>query len=140
MSVGIQDGEKFAACVRSHGVPNFPDPNAQGVIQFGSAGGIDPGSPKVQSALQACRKVLPNGGQPSQQQIAKMQKAALAFSACMRRHGLPDFPDPTFTGGGASLRLRAGGDLDPRSPLFQNAQKACQGDLPGKFGQGPGGK
>ena len=72
--------------------------------------------------------MLPNGGQPSPQQIAKAQQAALAFSACMRSHGIKDFPDPTFTGGGVTLRLRGGpgSDLDPSSPLFQKAQTACQ--------------
>jgi hypothetical protein len=138
----LADGEKFSACMRSHGVPNFPDPNAQGVIQFGSSNGIDPSSPKFQAAQQACRKVLPNGGQPSPAQIAKAQKAALAFSACMRSHGVKDFPDPTFSGGGVQLRIggKPGSDLDPSSPIFQKAQTACQGDLPGKFAPGPGGK
>jgi hypothetical protein len=136
-AIKVPDGAKFSACMRKNGVPNFPDPNAQGVIQFGSGDGIDLGSPKFRAAQQACRKVLPNGGQPSPQQIAKAQKAALAFSACMRKHGLKDFPDPSFKGGGVSLSLRGGpgSDLDPQSPLFQKAQAACQAILPGKFGK-----
>ncbi len=78
--------------------------------------------------------MLPNGGQPSPQQRAKMQAALLAFSACMRSHGLPDFPDPTFpTGGGAEMKVGGGpgSDLNPQSPRFQAAQTACQGNLPG---------
>lgn len=136
-AIKVPDGTKFSACMRKNGVPNFPDPNAQGVIQLGSADGIDLGSPKFRAAQQACRSALPNGGQPSAQQIAKAQKGALAFSACMRRQGIKDFPDPTFSGGGVSLRLRGGpgSDLDPQSPLFQKAQAACQGLLPGKFGK-----
>lgn len=136
-AIKVPDGAKFSACMRKNGVPNFPDPNAQGVIQLGAADGIDLGSPKFRTAQQACRKVLPNGGQPSPQQMAKAQQAALAFSACMRKHGLKDFPDPTFTGGGVSLRLRGGpgSDLDPQSPLFQKAQSSCQKLIPGKFGK-----
>jgi len=139
LAIKTQDGAKFSACMRAHGLPNFPDPNAQGVIQFGSANGIDPSSPKFQAAQQACRKVLPNGGQPSPQQIAKAQQAALAFSACMRSHGIKDFPDPTFSGGGVQMSLRGGpgSDLDPSSPLFQKAQTACQALIPGKV-LGPG--
>jgi len=139
LTMKTQDGFKFSACMRAHGLPNFPDPNAQGVIQFGSANGIDPSSPKFQAAQQACRKVLPNGGQPSPQQIAKAQQAALAFSACMRSHGIKDFPDPTFSGGGVQMSLRGGpgSDLDPSSPLFQKAQTACQALIPGKV-LGPG--
>jgi hypothetical protein len=139
MKVGA-DGAKFAACMRKNGVPNFPDPNGQGVIQFGSKNGIDPNSPKFQAANQTCRKLLPNGGQPSPQQIAKMKQAALAFSACMRAHGLKDFPDPSFSGGGVQMRLGGGpgSDLNPNSPAFQKAQQACASILPGKFGTGSG--
>jgi hypothetical protein len=133
--------------MRSHGVPNFPDPSSGGRLSVGPGSGIDPNSPTFQAAQRACQKELPNGGRPSPQQQAKMQKALLAFSACMRSHGIPDFPDPTFpTGGGAQLRIRSGSgsDLNPQSPRFQAAQTACQGNLPGnvKVGARPttGGK
>jgi hypothetical protein len=129
----IAGAAQFSSCMRSHGVPNFPDPSSGGGISIGPGSGIDPSSPKFRAAQQACQKTLPNGGQPSPQQLAKMQQHLLAFSACMRSHGLPDFPDPTFTGGGAQLKLRAtaGSNLDPQSPKFQAAQTACQGNLPG---------
>lgn len=132
-------GAKFAACMRSHGVPSFPDPSSSGVISIDSSSGIDPRSPKFQSAQQACRTLLPNGGQPSPAQIAKAQKAALAFSACMRAHGIKDFPDPNFSGGRISVQIKGGkgSNLDPNSPTFQAAQKACQGNLPFKGGPGP---
>ena len=125
------DGAKFAACMRAHGVPNFPDPNSQGAIQIGPSSGIDPRSQKFQAASQACRSLLPNGGQPTPQQLAQAQRKALQFSACMRKHGLNDFPDPQITSsGGIGIRIRVGGpnsDLDPSSPVFQAAQKACGG-------------
>lgn len=126
------DGERFSVCMRSHGLPTFPDPNGQGVIQFGA--GIDPGSPKFQAAQSACRKLLPNGGVPSPAQIAKAQKAALEFSACMRKNGIKDFPDPTFRGGGVQLSVggRPGSDLNPNSPLFQKARAACSGFMAAK--------
>jgi hypothetical protein len=132
------DGAKFSSCMRSHGVPNFPDPSS-GKILVGPGSGIDQSSPTFRAAQQACQKLLPNGGRPSPQQLAKMQQKLLAFSACMRTHGVPDFPDPTFSGGGAQLSLRggAGSDLNPNSPRFQAAQKACRGRLPGNVGVGP---
>src|SRR5205809_532426 len=54
-------------------------------------------------------------------------------------HGVHDFPDPTFSGGRISMRIKGGpgSDLDPNSPTFQAAQKACQSDLPGKLSGGP---
>jgi hypothetical protein len=141
LTMKTQNGARFAACMRSHGIRSFPDPNAQGAISIGPGSGIDPSSAKFQAAQQACRKVLPNGGQPSPQQVAKIQQQALAFSACMRKHGLSDFPDPTFSGGGVQMTIRGGpgSDLNPSSPAFQAAQKACQGLLPGKVATGAAG-
>ncbi len=124
---------QLAACMRSHGEWNFPDPNAQGVI---SSSSIDPSSPQFQQAMQACQKDLPHGGgaaSPAQQ--AEIRQQALAFSACMRKQGLPDFPDPQFLSGGrVALKIGSGSGVDPQSPQFQAAQKACQSLLPGKAG------
>ena len=127
-------GAKFSACMRKHGVTNFPDPNSQGVIQFGSELGIDPNSPTFQSAQNACQKLLPNGGQPTPQQQAQMQQQLLAFSKCMRAHGIKDFPDPS--NGGLKLHAGPGSDLNPDNPQFQAAQQACQGNLPFKARRG----
>ncbi len=49
----------FSRCVRSHGVPNFPDPAADGRIPDPATVGIDQGSPKFEAANQACRKDRP---------------------------------------------------------------------------------
>ena len=123
-------GTAFSSCMRSHGEPNFPDPNGQGVISFSAADGVDPGSSQFQSAQQACQKLLPNIV-PSPAQQAQMKTKMLAYSACMRSHGLPNFPDPTFSSGHVSLAIRSGTGIDPSSPQFQAAQSACRSDLPG---------
>jgi len=140
LTMKTANGYKFSACMRAHGLPNFPDPDSHGAISVGAGSGIDPSSPKFQAAQKACQSLLPNGGTPTPQQLAQMEKKALAFSACMRKHGLPDFPDPDFSsGGGIGIRIRLGGpnsDLNPSSPVFQAAQKACGGII----GKPPGGK
>jgi hypothetical protein len=52
---------KYATCMRSNGVPNFPDPNGQGVIQINDAtGDLDPNSPQFEKAATACKR-LENG-------------------------------------------------------------------------------
>jgi hypothetical protein len=132
ISVGnAAQGAKFAACMRTHGVPNFPDPNAQGMIQFGSATGIDPHSPKFSSAVHACQKLLPHGlGPPTAAQLAQVQQQLLAFSKCMRAHGITDFPDPQ-SNGDMGVTAQPGSDLAPNNPQFQSAQRACQSFLPG---------
>jgi hypothetical protein len=130
MNVGTADGAKYSACMRKHGVTNFPDPNGRGVITIHSGMGIDPGSPAFRSARNSCEKLLPNGGRPTPVQIAQQQQKLLAFSACMRAHGVKDFPDPS--NGGLQIHVRPGSDLDPSNPTFQKAQQACKGNLPFK--------
>lgn len=51
--------------------------------------------------------------------------SALAFSQCMRSHGIRDFPDPNSSG---QLQVSAGpgSDLDPNNPQFAAAQQACR--------------
>src|SRR5438445_372153 len=99
LTMKAANGAKFAACMRSHGVPNFPDPDSRGGIRIGPSTGIDPNSPKFKAAQQTCRKLLPNDGQPSPAEQVRAQQQALKFSACMRAHRVPNFPDPTFSDG-----------------------------------------
>ncbi len=120
-------GTKFAACMRKHGEPSFPDPNSQGLIQFGSS--IDPHSPIFRSAKDRCQSLLPAGfGQPpTQAQLDQLQQQLLAFSTCMRTHAIKDFPDRS---GGGLPQIQPVGDLDPNTAQFQAAYNACKAHLP----------
>jgi hypothetical protein len=135
---------QFAQCMRTHGVPNFPDLKANGnggLLVQASPGatkvnGVTVNGPAFQSAMQACRSKLPNGGRPRPLSAARRQQM-LQFSQCMRAHGISGFPDPTFSsGGGAQLQLNRNSGINPQSPAFQAAQKACGAPL-GKVGGGP---
>jgi hypothetical protein len=127
----------FAQCMRSHGVADFPEPTEGKLLIKGtSKNGLNPGSPQFQAGMKACRSLAP-APKISPQQTAAMQAQALKFSECMRSHGVPNFPDPKFEGGGVRIALKSGSGLNPQSPQFQAAQKACQGDMPGPKG-GPG--
>jgi hypothetical protein len=122
----------FASCMRLHGVPNFPDPTAgsNGGMRIeqtnGSmkVNGVTVNAPAFQAAQQACRSKLPNGGRP-QPLSASRRQAMLNFSACMRSHGEPGFPDPTFNGGAVGIQLSRSSGIDPQSPAFKAAQTAC---------------
>jgi hypothetical protein len=139
---GSSDGNSHASalayskCMRSHGVPNFPDPGANGDLRLnaGPGTGIDPNSATFKAAQQACKSLLPT---PSAEEQQRDYETLLKFAKCMRDHGISDFPDPQPNGG---LRIKAGqgSDLDPNSPTFRAAQQACKKYLPGG-GPGKGG-
>jgi hypothetical protein len=87
----------YAACVRAHGVPTFPDPyiGSDGLPHF------SPNAPDIpSSAVQACirwgRQLPPSAGTDSVP--AGDLPALLRFAACMRAHGLPQWPDPLANG------------------------------------------
>ena len=54
--------ERFARCMRTHGVPDFPDPNPTGFFTPGSIQKIGPGSPLVARAFRSCESLEPKTG------------------------------------------------------------------------------
>jgi hypothetical protein len=132
-------GIELAQCMRSHGVPNFPDIPAGGGIDFSPGSGINPRSPAFQAAQQACRRYAPTKGPPPAMTQSQRQ-AAFRFAKCMRANGQPDFPDPTLTaptGARLVLVLRGlvfapGPGIDPKSPAFRQAATRCGVAPPGE--------
>ena len=120
----------FSTCMRSHGVRDFPDP-VQGANGQVSLGGLGLDSPQANSARQACRSLAP-AGTAVQAVSATQQKAFLNWAACLRANGVPDFPDPTFSGGGPQFNVPSDANLD----TLQAAERTCEHDLAGKW---PGG-
>jgi len=116
----------FSACMRSHGVHNFPDPSAgsngqQVTIQQGS--GIDPNSPAFQAAQRSCQSLLPAGKTAGGGSVSPAERARiLRYAACIRTHGVPNYPDPTFNGNAIDFGNLSGfADL----PQYQSALRAC---------------
>jgi hypothetical protein len=124
--VGKAAGIRYAACMQSHGLPSFPEPNAQGEITITVTTSLDPGSPLFRSAAAHCQHLLPPGKGLNQAHQQRQRARVLAFAACMRAHGVPGYPDPTFGPGGAVSQGYGRADgIDSSSPIFQAAQKAC---------------
>ncbi len=88
--------------MRGHGVPNYPDLNANGSVSLPSD--INPQSPAFQSAEATCASLRPQGSPPPPITVAQ-QKRFDANAACMRTHGIPDFPDPSFGPGGHGVGI-----------------------------------
>jgi hypothetical protein len=96
----LSQGMKFAQCMRSNGVSNFPDPGPSGQLTIdgvANGSGVDTNSSTFQQALTACKSLEP-AGFTGTARTAQQQEAALKFAACVRSNGVPDFPDPTPDG------------------------------------------
>jgi hypothetical protein len=127
-----EDLLSYAQCMRSHGIADFPDPT-QSAHGVGIGQPANTKSPQYKAADTACKHFLPNGGgPPSAAQIAAVTARLLKYAQCVRKHGVPNFPDPSVQSNGQGLEIRIGGPgLDKNAPQLQAAQKACQSLLPG---------
>lgn len=119
----------YSRCMRAHGIKDFPDPGPDGEIQLKATPGGDLMGPQFEAAEKACKPLLPHRG--SKQDPGVVRAAALKYAKCMRAHGIKKFPDPNSNGG---IQLSAGPDLDPNSPRFKAADKACRHYMPGAGG------
>ena len=123
----------LAQCMRSHGVPNFPDPQpGHGLVIPNS---INPNAPAFVSAQRECNRVLPAAG-PGSAPSESRKLSYLKLARCIRRHGMPNFPDPTSNpspaGGGNAL---GGGGVflaipNPPTAAFKHAASQCGFQLP----------
>jgi hypothetical protein len=128
---------KYSECMRNHGVPDYPDPNAQtdkvGAVALEQAG-VDPDSTQFQAASKVCSHLLPSSPPP---ETPGELTQALEWVQCMRGHGVPNEPDPTTNQtSGEGVTLRGGLQLmfpagaDPSSSAFRAAWSACQSLAP----------
>jgi len=88
----------FSRCMRSHGVPNFPDPPAAASNEkFLTAQQLGVSSSRYQGAEDACQQLLPAGIDDvfPPAEVPVLLSGMREFSQCMRSHGVPDWPDPT---------------------------------------------
>lgn len=125
------DPFKFAQCMRDNGIENWPDPEAPADGGSGGSGGgparvFAPegvGPDEIRPAMEQCRHLLPNGGNPPAGE--RDNAAMLAFAQCMRENGVPNFPDPPAEGGNMGVPR----DIDPESPEVQAAFETCREHL-----------
>jgi hypothetical protein len=100
----------YSQCMRSHGMPNFPDPTG-GVPPKVTAQELGVSSSQLQAAQRACQRLLPATGASltasslqrcylagvcPQALVRQAVNAGLQFARCMRSHGAPNWPDPTI--------------------------------------------
>jgi hypothetical protein len=115
---------QFARCMREHGV-EVSTQTASGSGQI-RVKGTNPQA--MQAAQKACQRYQPKGGKEnlSPAERAEREDQIAKFAKCMREHGV-EVQTQTPGSGGFAIRLK---DVNPESPGFQSAQKACAGFMP----------
>ena len=137
-----QSALAFSRCMRSHGVPNFPDPASSGVIPKETPQQLGVSNSQFQTADRGCQHLLPNGGQPTPGELRQSWSDFLKFAQCMRRHGVSNWPDPSRYPPHPERPYfdlqRAG--IDPTAPQLSIKIHAClpllHGNNPQRLGQG----
>jgi len=137
-SATSQQALAYSACMRSHGVPKYPDPGSSDELRSGlpkvSLRQLGVSSSQYQAAQGACAHLLPNGGQMSQAQSQQDLRAMLGFARCMRSHGVPNWPDPTNGPAGWGFNLLHANGFDPSSRQIEQKMTECSRRLPAGVG------
>jgi hypothetical protein len=122
----------FSRCVRSHGVPNFPDPQAGASnAKFPSAQQLRVSSSQLSTAENACQRLLPVGidDQFPPAEVPLLLRSMLPFARCMRSHGVPNFPDPAVDSEGRPIFPLSTHGISlnySHSPRFTTVLGECQ--------------
>jgi hypothetical protein len=105
----------YSACVRSHGVPNFPDPGTGGQVPKADPQQLGVSTSQYQAARAACQHLIPAAGSSAEQQqetqcamandcspaVTQQWMSGLrTLAGCLRTHGEPNWPDPAVTSQG----------------------------------------
>lgn len=129
----------FSRCMRSSGVPDYPDPNSSGNLPKGNAQTFGVSTSQFQAAEQVCGHLLPSSsasltqclmtGDCPRSVVQPAMEEGLKFARCMRTHGVTNWPDPTVDSlGRPSFEVtKAGISIDAtRSPQMLSKIGACQ--------------
>ncbi len=116
----------FAQCMRTHGVPDFPDPQpGSNFAVSGAPVGAAAQTPSGK-AYNTCKYLLPNGSSSSSNSVSTRELAeGVALAQCLRAHGEPSFPDPTVVNGGLSFDFTG-----VNTSQFNAAASACRSVVP----------
>jgi hypothetical protein len=138
----------YSACMRSNGVPRFPDPDSSGQLPKGDAQRFGVSGSQLQAARQACQQLLPNNGgainadsiqqcmladncpQALVQQVLDEERN---FAGCMRSRGVPNWPDPSMDSQGRPvfvISISKDG-FDPYSQQIWAKGNECSHLMPG---------
>jgi hypothetical protein len=119
----------FARCMRSHGIPGWPDPLSNGGFDKSQLRQLGVSVSRVHALEEGpCNHLL--NGAPSQSYTITLADRAdyLHAAACMRSHGVSGFPDPTFKSNGVQTNIPA--SINQDSAQFKSAAETCTKLIP----------
>jgi hypothetical protein len=137
----------YSACMRAHGVANYPDPDSTGQLPKPDARHLGVSSSQLRAGEQACQHLLPISGAAinadSVQQCMEASDCPRAlvhqvldqersFAECMRAHGVPNWPDPSIDSQGRPVFAISISKLgfDPYSPQVWAKGNECSHLMP----------
>jgi hypothetical protein len=137
--------------MRTHGVPDFPDPDSNGQLPKADPQQLGVSGSQLQAAQRACQHELPDDGGPVDAGsiqgcmmaddcpaalVQHVRNEELDFARCMRSHGVPNWPDPVLDSQGRpvfAISITKDG-FDPYSPPIWATGNQCSHlmpDMPG---------
>jgi hypothetical protein len=144
----------YSHCMRSQGVPNYPDPGGGGTLPKVSAQQLGVSSSQLQAAQRACQHLLPATGgllnasslrqceltgDCPQALVRQALNEGLSFARCMRSHGVPSWPDPTTDSEGRpyfDLSAHGFSRQQAHSPQIRAKVNECEHEMPSGVPEG----
>lgn len=118
----------FAQCLRSHGLPKWPDPTSSGAFDKSKLQQTGYSVSQVRAVEDGpCKHLQP--ASPAAPTITAADRTDyLEAAACMRSHGFPDFPDPTFPDNNIHLDIPS--SIDQDASRYRSAATICTKLIP----------
>ena len=139
----------YSACMRTHGVPAFPDPDpANGQVPKSRSDSLGVSAAQFQAAQSACQHLYPDNGSLDQRTrdcmltdncpqalVQQLLAVERQLARCLRAHGVPDWPDPIVDAQGRPLfplsSIPGRNRSYWRSPQVDAKVELCQQQIPG---------
>jgi hypothetical protein len=142
-SAGSGSAVAYSACMRAHGVSNYPDPNSSGILPKTDAQALGVAISRYQASQSACQAMLPDSASESFDNqvrqcylagacppalVQQMMTHGRTIARCTRSHGIPNWPDPTLDSQGRpffDLSSQGISRSESHSPEYEAKEGLC---------------
>ncbi|GAA3840497.1 hypothetical protein GCM10022226_73720 [Sphaerisporangium flaviroseum] len=124
--------KRFAQCGREHGYPAMRDPVIEnGEVHFPAVPGMTKEKMIALEEIPECRKILnempslTDRNRPNPPADAATMRKTRQYAQCLRKNGVPEFPDPKPDGSFPVSGTPLESEIKPPSQRMEAARKAC---------------